>query len=221
MIHCGLPAPNAPIARGWQIGTEQTGIHNTEDEMGDTKLVALTDEQLDTINRALSYVKSDALMSSTLLACEDAKRALYYTRDPVEMANGILSREYEQAISRIADEIKAKIADLNDDEITDDESLDTWLHETIDSHEFVIYTHRNFQVLRCSSNDAAYADDFGEEGLVKDGNVNWPALTYCAMLADVREELEDVQELFDAREEAESERDAQDETEPKPEQPSA
>lgn len=171
-------------------------------ETSSTKLVALTSEQIATIEAALATARDASDQFDFKASADDAKRAIYYTRDPVEMANGILQREYEQVISDIVYEAKAKIADLDDDEITCTDDLETWLHESIDGHEFVIYTYRNFQVLRYSSNDGAYVEDFGAEDLAKEGGVNWPALTYCAMLADVRDELGDVDELLAAREEA-------------------
>lgn len=64
------------------------------------------------------------------------------------------------------------------------------LHDAVDGNWWVIYTHANLKVLLYSSNDSAYVDEFGADGLVKDGNINYSAMAYMAMLADVHEDVE-------------------------------
>jgi hypothetical protein len=39
---------------------------------------------------------------------------------------------------------------------------DEWLWETLDGHQFVIYTHKARKVLEYSPNDSAYEDETGE-----------------------------------------------------------
>ena len=111
----------------------------------------------------------------------------------VQDAENILRREYWQQVHGIIEDAKQAILD---GEITDTEGLDTWLHETIDGHQWVIYTKYNFFVLLYSDNESAYVDDFGQEGLVRDGAINWAAMAYCAMMADVRASLPDEDKLF-------------------------
>jgi hypothetical protein len=69
------------------------------------------------------------------------------------------------------------------------------LHETIDGHEWVIYTRRNLEVLRFTRNEDAAWDD----GLVGDSASFCDTMAiaaYCAMRADVSEH-----EAFDAEDE--------------------
>lgn len=111
----------------------------------------------------------------------------------IQAAENVIRRAYWQEIHSIVDDAKTKI---NDGTITDMESLETWLHETIDNHQWIIYTKYNFYVLLFSDNESAYADNFGSEGLVKDDAINWTAMAYCAMKADVRAAMPDDDELF-------------------------
>ena len=108
----------------------------------------------------------------------------------VSDALSILYRDYFAAVRSIADEA---LSLAKSGEIADDEALSDWLHESIDGHQRVIYTYKAKLVLICTDNPDAYADDFGAEGLVKSGAINWEGMAYAAMLADVRALLDDVQ----------------------------
>lgn len=73
------------------------------------------------------------------------------------------------------------------------------LHETIDGHEWIIYTYYAQQVVQHSPNDAAI-EEYGMESVIKDGTLNWSLLAFCAMEADVREALPDYDEIEDTKE---------------------
>lgn len=60
------------------------------------------------------------------------------------------------------------------------------LAETVDGHEFVIYTAKNFGVLTHCSNHDAYTEEHGVDDVCKDGEVNWAALAYAAFSEDIR-----------------------------------
>jgi hypothetical protein len=63
-----------------------------------------------------------------------------------------------------------------------------WLHETIDGHQWVIYTHYNFQVLQHSDN----ADAWEELGPMDTADPMWKArMAYCALERDVSDGLEE------------------------------
>ena len=81
---------------------------------------------------------------------------------------------------------------IEDGEVTDADSLHDWLWQTIDGHEYVIYTAKAQAVLAISPNDGAYIDEYGTDGLVEDGCLNWSRLAYGAMDADLREALPDI-----------------------------
>ena len=74
------------------------------------------------------------------------------------------SQKYQQAISDLAD-------------------------ETLDGHSFCIYTAESQDVIRHSNNDGAAADNFGADGIVQDGQLNWGLMAYCAIEQDVLEEI--------------------------------
>ena len=89
----------------------------------------------------------------------------------------------------IADVVSAFKLAVETGDITDAESADEWLWQTIDGHGRVIYTASAKECLYESSNDGAYFDDFGSEGAVKDGSLNWSALAFCAFRQDVLDAL--------------------------------
>ena len=74
------------------------------------------------------------------------------------------------------------------------DALQRRLHETIDGHEWIIYTHRNREVLVHASNPDAYAEEFGGTPATGPGDdaVNWAVLAYAALYADVRDHLSDL-----------------------------
>ena len=68
-----------------------------------------------------------------------------------------------------------------------DREFDEVLHEAIDGHQWVIYTHFNRQVLQYSANESYAADNYGSESLIVDGQINWAGLAYGAMYGDCLE----------------------------------
>lgn len=104
----------------------------------------------------------------------------------VDDAERILRKEYRQDVIGVV----SAYADALGTDVTDAESAYTWLWETIDGHGRVIYTARAQMGLFFSDNDAAYGEEFGDEGIVTDGVINWSTLMFSAFRADVMEELE-------------------------------
>lgn len=101
-------------------------------------------------------------------------------------------RDYENHVTELAscviDELRYRVKAGESGE-----SLREWLiehiHETCDSSAWVIYTAKA-QFIVCHRGTEAYTDQFGEEGLTKDGDINWPAIAYMALEQDVIEELD-------------------------------
>ena len=88
--------------------------------------------------------------------------------------------EYREEIRSLAAEA---IAECDGDR----ERIDDWLHETIDGHEWVIYTFKaQFVALVCDCDawDAAEVDD------PEVGPVRTERVAYCAMTYDARSEVE-------------------------------
>ncbi len=104
-----------------------------------------------------------------------------------------LRHEYHNEVRSLADDVRAEV---KAGRLADSEAVDTYLHETIDGHQWVIYTWRSQMVALVSDNSDAFVDQFGTEGLVKDGAINWAGMAYCALEQDVRESLGDIDELF-------------------------
>jgi hypothetical protein len=107
-------------------------------------------------------------------------------RETIYRAQGIQRRAYYEEIASIAREILKSHPDATDTSV---EGLDEEVWETVDGHQFVIYTWQSKKVLEFSDNDEIGWD----EGLVshedcKDG-IPWAKLAFCAMRADVNEEI--------------------------------
>lgn len=111
----------------------------------------------------------------------------------VREAEAVLRAEYWSDIRGLADEIIAELKDkLTEDE--PGEPLCEWLieriQESVDSHHNVINTAAAQKALLYTDNSCAYVEDFGDEGLSEDGNINWTGMAWAAMRRDVREQLD-------------------------------
>jgi len=104
------------------------------------------------------------------------------------------AKEYWDEIRSLADAFRQA---MKDGEITDDETAEEWLHQTIDSHQFVIYTYKAKCVGLHTNNPDAMLDEFGAEGLVRNESVNYEGMAYCSMMADLRMLIEGWQDEQD------------------------
>ena len=98
----------------------------------------------------------------------------------------ITHRDYWNQVESIA-------RDVTSEARADGDDLYDRLHETIDGHEWVIYTYKAQQIIAHSQNDGAI-EELGIECAITDGCLNWSAIAYCAFEADVREQLGDVED---------------------------
>jgi hypothetical protein len=107
--------------------------------------------------------------------------------------------------SQYYDEIKSIASSMAEEALSDndwdrdaaeEDINDSRLHETIDGHQWVIYTAYNLDVIRHSDNSDAYVDNFGTAdagGIIKDKGIDGlhAVMAYCAMEQDVRDILSD------------------------------
>lgn len=109
-------------------------------------------------------------------------------------------KEYYARIDELASDIidgaKEQAEDVADKDELMELVLDSILHETIDSLDWVIYYAYNLTVLMHSDNSEYYAEEFGGDSLVhslKDGGLQGLhcAFAYWAMYADTLEALQD------------------------------
>ena len=125
-------------------------------------------------------------------ACDYVRR-LEMTDDAREAeADRIKRHSYWQDVRDAAEYIKSELLDrVKDGEYGD--TLREWLqehiHETIDGSARVIYTKQAQEALLYSDNDGAYIEEFGGDGVVEDGCINWSRLAFGAFDADVKEHL--------------------------------
>lgn len=93
------------------------------------------------------------------------------------------TEDYYREVANLADTLIQEARD----EGLDREAFDERLHETIDGHEYVIYTQKAQNVLVHSSNDGAGPEELGADAFVKDGSLRWESLAYFALRRDVKE----------------------------------
>ena len=99
--------------------------------------------------------------------------------------------EYHEEIARIVEDILEDARSYCDSAREAEEHIDQSLHETIDGHSYVIYTHEAAMVLHHSSNE----DAFFEEGMEASGWESYSdvvtQLAFFAMRQDVQEAMPD------------------------------
>ena len=96
-------------------------------------------------------------------------------------------QQYQDDVRDMAEQIR-EWAKEND--YPDREQVLEYMHESIDGCGRVIYTWKAKMCMVYSKNDGAYFDNFGSEGAISDGGIEWSKLAYCAFEADVIEELD-------------------------------
>lgn len=116
------------------------------------------------------------------MTTKDTRSAEDLFRDAIDLARSAYCKHYRE----IGDEIIQMGRDGEwgyDDDAR--EKLSEYMHETIDSDGWVIYTQKAQMVCCLSENDGAYIDNFGTDGIVDDGAINWSRLAFAALEADV------------------------------------
>lgn len=108
----------------------------------------------------------------------------------------ITYNEYWKEVSATAECIlKESLADNDNNlEQAQEEINDSRLHETIDGHQWIIYTTYNLSVILHSTNCDYYIDNFGKEAagesLESGVDVLHLHIAFWAFYADVQEKLE-------------------------------
>lgn len=173
----------------------------------------LSNRQLETIADFLADVKTDddeSAMTLQNLIAEVRHESKKSADDKAGDAETVLRAEYFSHVRGLALEVFQNIANGT---LEDRDALESWIHQTLDSDGWVFQTHSAIKVLLFSDNDGAYVENFGSDGLSTDGCINWSAMAFAAMEADLKADLE----LFNQEDESvfewigdESERDEDD-----------
>lgn len=137
-----------------------------------------------------------ALFTNSEDAYDFIRRKTETPSDAVDRALGTIRRDYHGDVHDAAVSIQEELLGrLKQQECG--EPLREWLaehiDETIDGCARVIYTRQAQLGVLCSDNDGAYFEEFGDEGAVADGAIDWSKLCYAAMHQDVIEELERIE----------------------------
>jgi hypothetical protein len=134
----------------------------------------------------------------------------YISEKTLDEAKNVLRADYWRAVRDLADDLKQAI---KDGEITDREELGDRLHESIDGSHWIIYTYANLQVLCWTSNDDAYQEITDEIDGSKGASHVYQTVAFWAMMADVREQLGDEDDLFADEEDEEEDEEEEEEEE--------
>jgi hypothetical protein len=109
-------------------------------------------------------------------------------------------------VVEMASELASEGTEVDCDNLTD--ATIERLHETLDAHQWIIYTAYHLQILQISSNDNAMIEEQGDEAAgwaLKRGGLSGlhQALAFCAMYADCMDYVSDtVQAWIDENSEA-------------------
>ena len=126
--------------------------------------------------------------------------------DMLSEALSAMRQAYYQHVRDLAEDIDQF---AREDKERSREDVLECLHETIDGDRWVIYTHLAQSVCLSSSNDGAAIDNYGTDGIVEDGAINWSRLAFSALEADVLDALDiDINADFPGRGEDDEEPDA-------------
>jgi hypothetical protein len=110
-----------------------------------------------------------------------------------DLADRIKRADYWRHVRALADDVKENATRrVREDGDDPNEAVNECLHETVDGSAWVVYTRRNFDVLRYSENEDAAVEEFGTECLTNDSGVDWARLAFCALRADVQAQLSDL-----------------------------
>lgn len=120
-----------------------------------------------------------AMVTVTPLASGRSSRKVDTVKDLRDMTIREIEAAYMDSVRGIAEE--AIELDAHDG------SRDDYIHESVDSSEWVIYTYRAMLVPVVSENGDAYDRDFGG---VPDGPMKESQIAHAAMLADVWEHVD-------------------------------
>ena len=111
----------------------------------------------------------------------------------VREAVSIIRQDYYADVRSAADGVMERLKEVWDEGQRGEplrESVLEIMHEEIDGQSRVIYTLKAQLGLISSENDGAYLEEYGKEGIVEGGYINWSHLMFAAMERDVYEELE-------------------------------
>jgi len=114
------------------------------------------------------------------------------------MTEEMTQRTYWNEVTSIAESVTSEAFDEFDKgtqrEIMENNQLDEWrerlsdmLHETIDGHQWIIYTSYNYDVMRFSDNEGYAVSEFGAESVIDDGALIVSAIAFWALHQDVLE----------------------------------
>lgn len=97
-----------------------------------------------------------------------------------------LNAYHWHVIRKAVDDI---VYDVDRRDIVDSDQLNEAISDWAES--LCTYTYTAQMLLIASKHDDDYVSEYGAEGVVQDGRVNWEALAVVAVEADIRDELPD------------------------------
>lgn len=109
------------------------------------------------------------------------------TEEQVKSAVSVIQRDYYADVASVVEDLKRAIKDK---EVTSREGADEWLHEAVEGTQRVIYTWQSRLGLLVSDNADAYFEEMGGGGDICNDGIDYAALMFYAMRADVMQDVE-------------------------------
>lgn len=94
-------------------------------------------------------------------------------------------REYREDLNRLIEEIESAIA------ADPERSKYEIINDTLDCHNRTVFTKPAQTTVLLSESSGAAIEEFGVDGTVIDGQLNWTKLAYFAMRSDLLKMLRD------------------------------
>lgn len=182
-----------------------------------TFLLHFTDAELQALRASVSATRGAVLREGLEADRTDAgtlealERELQYARprtleELVSFGTDRLREDYYSDVRSMAEDVLSQVLDEETDEDAAREALEERLWESVDGSAWVIYTARALDVLRVSENEGYALEEWGTDGILEDGAIQWSRLAFGALYADVSERLwADFEEWKERREDFESE----------------
>jgi hypothetical protein len=148
--------------------------------------------QVNQTEKGFTVTDDQNVILGTFSNSSDAYEFRELKDNPSELGKRLARKSYYENVGEYAESIKSELMSrISEGE--EGESLREWLiehiSETVDGSSQVIYTSNAQECVFVSDNSGAYIDDFGSDGIVEDGEINWSRLAYGAFERDIIEAL--------------------------------
>lgn len=114
--------------------------------------------------------------------------------------DNLSSHDYWKEVSEVAQSILDELEIQSSDDYEDKrDEISDYLFETVDGHQWIIYTFYNKEILRHTNNESYSEDNFGTEGYAdKSYDEIGLQIAFWAFYADIQDNLYELEQALEA-----------------------